>query len=136
MLRLVLYKIAVVVMVVDEEGEILLVKNPNRGWEFPGGYVDKEETLQDAAIREVREESGIEIEVTKLVGVEQNSSKKLNVFIFKGTPVSGELSLSNETRDVGYFTLKESLSKIKLERYKERLIRCIDEQNPPFLLES
>ncbi|WP_286170922.1 NUDIX hydrolase [Bacillus sp. NTK071] len=133
---MVLYKIAVVVMVVDEEGEILLVKNPNRGWEFPGGYVDKEETLQNAAIREVREESGIEIEVTELVGVEQNSSKKLNLFVFKGRPVSGELSLSNETRDVGYFTFEESLSKMTLERFKERLLRCMDSQNTPFLLES
>ncbi|MBN8210503.1 NUDIX hydrolase [Bacillus sp. NTK071] len=123
-------------MVVDEEGEILLVKNPNRGWEFPGGYVDKEETLQNAAIREVREESGIEIEVTELVGVEQNSSKKLNLFVFKGRPVSGELSLSNETRDVGYFTFEESLSKMTLERFKERLLRCMDSQNTPFLLES
>lgn len=136
MRKLVLYKIAVVVMVVNEEGDILLVKNPNRGWEFPGGYVDKEETLQHAATREVREESGIEIKVTDLVGVEQISSKRLNVFVFKGRPISGELSLSNETWDVGYFTRGESLSKIKLERYKERLLRCMDEQNTPFLLES
>ncbi|TKD70936.1 NUDIX hydrolase [Pseudalkalibacillus hwajinpoensis] len=133
---MVYYKIAVVVMVVDEEGEILLVKNPHRGWEFPGGYVDKEETLQMAAVREVREESGIEIEIIELVGVEQNSSKKRNVFVFKGRPVSGELSLSNETRDVGYFTFEESLSKMTLERFKERLLRCMDNQNTPFLLES
>ena len=98
--------------------------------------MDKEETLQMAAVREVREESGIEIEIIELVGVEQNSSKKRNVFVFKGRPVSGELSLSNETRDVGYFTFEESLSKMTLERFKERLLRCMDNQNTPFLLES
>ncbi len=133
---MVLYKIAVVVMVVNEEDKLLLVRNPYRGWEFPGGYVDKEETLKDGAIREVKEESGIEVEVMELLGVEQNSLKRTNVFVFKGRPVTGKLCLSDETRDVGYFTLKESLSKIKVERFKERLLKCVDGKGIPYLLES
>ena len=43
-----------------------------RGWEMPGGQVEKGESLKDAVIREIKEETGVEIEVIKNCGVFQN----------------------------------------------------------------
>lgn len=51
-------------IVLNEHNEILLIKGPDRGWEMPGGVVEEGESLRQAAIRETKEESGIEIEVT------------------------------------------------------------------------
>lgn len=48
-------------IVLNNQNEILLIKGPRRGWEMPGGQVEEGESLKDAAIRETKEESGIDI---------------------------------------------------------------------------
>lgn len=55
-------------IVVNENNEILLIRGPRRGWQMPGGQVEEEESLQDAAVRETKEESGIDIEIIRFVG--------------------------------------------------------------------
>ncbi|KIL43202.1 ADP-ribose pyrophosphatase [Jeotgalibacillus campisalis] len=56
-------------IVLNDQKEILLIKGPKRGWEMPGGIVEEGESLKDAAIRETKEESGIDIEVLKFCGI-------------------------------------------------------------------
>lgn len=57
--------ISAATIVLNDQKEILLIKGPIRGWEMPGGIVEEGEPLKDAAIRETKEESGIDIEVLK-----------------------------------------------------------------------
>lgn len=90
-------------MVINHEKKILLVEGNLRGWEFPGGYVQRGESIQAAAIREVKEESGIDIHITKFLGVEQNIEKSTVVIILKGKLVGGKLTISDENQDVGFF---------------------------------
>jgi ADP-ribose pyrophosphatase YjhB (NUDIX family) len=58
-------------LVRDAEGRVLLIrrKNPPEGWAIPGGFVDVDEDPKDACVREVREETGVEVEVESLAGV-------------------------------------------------------------------
>ena len=95
--------------IVEEENEqILLVKTYHGGWVFPGGQVEVGENLMDGLIREVEEESGIQIEVMQLIGVYSNTgmykwhdgitdvpTKVMFDFICK--PLGGELRTSDET---------------------------------------
>ena len=62
-------------LVTNERGEVLLVKNPYRGWEFPGGQIENGEDLIEGVTREVFEESGIIIKVDNLVGVYSNTNR-------------------------------------------------------------
>src|SRR5215471_7869477 len=58
------------VVVTNHAGEVLLVRrSDNDNWAIPGGAIDLGESLADAAVRETREESGIDCEVTGLVGI-------------------------------------------------------------------
>lgn len=53
-------------LIENDEGKILMLKSPDRGWEIPGGQVEEGESLTDALKREVKEETGIDIEVGSL----------------------------------------------------------------------
>ena len=48
-------------IVINDKNELLLIRGPRRGWEMPGGQVEEGESLSQAAIRETKEESGIDI---------------------------------------------------------------------------
>jgi ADP-ribose pyrophosphatase YjhB (NUDIX family) len=64
--------VAVTGIVTDGLGRILLVKGHWRGWEPPGGQVEPGEDLVAGLKREIREESGVEVEVGRLVGIYSN----------------------------------------------------------------
>ncbi len=79
-------------LVRNAAGEILLIKPlyPPREWNLPGGKVGKLEAPQDAAAREVFEETGIRVEVEACLLVDARRSRTTD-FIFGCRPVGGEL---------------------------------------------
>ncbi|KAB2338649.1 NUDIX hydrolase [Cytobacillus depressus] len=122
-------------MIINQDDKVLLVKGYKRGWEFPGGFVNSEESIKAAAIREAKEESGIDIELTDFLGVEHHIKKTSIVVVFKGRPIGGTIETSNETKDVGYFDLNESLKIMAIDHFKDRLLRCVNENQIPFFIE-
>ena len=58
------------VVVVNDAGEILLIRRTDNGnWALPGGAIDLGESVAQAAVRETRQESGIECAITAIVGI-------------------------------------------------------------------
>lgn len=122
-------------IVLNNQKEILLIKGPRRGWEMPGGQVEEGESLKDAAIRETKEESGIDIEVIKFCGVFQNVSGSICNTLFLGIPIGGELTTSSESLEVGFFPIKKALEMVTWENFKQRIEYCLNENLQPFYVE-
>ena len=55
-----------------------MIKSPDRGWEYPGGVVEFGESLEAALIREIKEESGVDVEIIGFVGLCKNIERKIS----------------------------------------------------------
>lgn len=91
--------------VFDEEGHVLLSRRGDLNvWNLPGGRLDTGESLEQAAIREVREETGVIVQIEKAVGLHYLADwGRLNV-IYTGWPLGGQLQKRTaETRANQYF---------------------------------
>jgi len=90
----------------DEDGRVLLSRRGDLGvWNLPGGRLDADELLEQAAVREVREETGIVAHVERAVGLYYLGGwRRLNV-LYAGFAVGGELQArTDETRDNRFFS--------------------------------
>lgn len=115
-------------LVTNEEGKILLVKSPWRGWEYPGGLIEPGETFQQALRREIREESGVEVEITGFVGICKNVEKDIVNIDFTAKYVSGELTPSEESTEVIWAMPKEAMELITFPLTRKRLANMLSER--------
>jgi 8-oxo-dGTP diphosphatase len=58
-------------VIIEIDGHVVLIERKNYpyGWAIPGGFVDLGETVEAAALREMREETGLQVEITELLGI-------------------------------------------------------------------
>lgn len=87
---------------------ILLVRRaiePGRGkWVYPGGFVDLGESPERAAVREAREEAGVEVEIESLVGVFHSESRPVVVVVYSGSIVGGQPAPGDEALETRFFS--------------------------------
>ena len=122
-------------IVINDKNELLLIKGPRRGWEMPGGQVEVGESLSDAAIRETKEESGIDIEIIKFCGIFQNVGNSICNTLFLAKPVGGELIQTPESLDSGFFPIEEALEKVTWKDFRKRIEYCLKTETQPFCIE-
>ena len=113
--------VSVAALVTNEKDEILLVKSPWRGWEYPGGLIEPGESFEAALKREVREESGVEIEITGFVGICKNLERNIVNIDFTARYTGGALTTSDESTEVGWFTPEQAMEMITFPLTKKRL---------------
>ena len=103
--------VAVTAFVVNDGGELLLIRRSDNGlWALPGGAQDIGEHIADTVVRETREETGIDVEVTDIVGIYSNPNHVIAYsdgevrqqfsICFRARLMGGELRTSNESTEV------------------------------------
>ena len=120
--------VAVGGFVTNEKGQVLLLKSPRYGdWEFPGGQVDESETLTDALVREVMEETGITVKVKNLVGLYSNiRTPSILIIDFICEYISGEPKTSSESLQVEWVNREDALSLVKRDAIHGRLKNMLE----------
>ena len=103
---------AAVALVTRDDGAVLLIRRTDNGnWALPGGAVEMNESVADAAVRETFEETGIQVEVTGLLGVYSDPRHVIHFtsndevrrefsIVLTARPVGGEPTLSAESSEV------------------------------------
>ena len=104
-------KVAVGTIISGGDGRLVLVKraiDPCYGlWVFPGGYVDRGEEITSAAIREAREESGLDVRLDGLVNIYSYPRRPLIIIVYAATAVGGELCSDDECLEARMFAREE-----------------------------
>jgi ADP-ribose pyrophosphatase YjhB (NUDIX family) len=104
---------AVTAVVTDPEGRVLLIhRTDNDRWALPGGEVELGENVSQAVIREVREETGLEVEITDFVGIysdpkhiiayDDGEVRQQFSLCFRARPIGGALRGSLESKEVSW----------------------------------
>lgn len=118
----------------DDRGRLLMVREASDGlWTLPGGWADIHETLAEGVVREVREESGYEVRVDRLLGIydrERWGHPPMLHWTLKAvlacTVVGGSPRTSLETLDVGWFA-PHDVPPLSLGRLSPRLLSRVFE---------
>jgi mutator protein MutT len=100
-------KVAVGTIISNEEGRVVLVRRaiePGYGlWVFPGGFVDRGEEVTVAAIREAKEEVGLDVRLGELVNIYSYAGRPLVVIVYSATVLGGELMVDEEGLEARWF---------------------------------
>ena len=93
--------------IVSMEGKILLLKRgiePSYGkWVFPGGFVDRGEQTEEAAIRETREECHLEVRIRRLLNIYSYPDHPVIVIVYVGEATGGQVAAGDETLEAALF---------------------------------
>lgn len=120
--------------IVVEDGKVLLVKHNAGHWDFPKGHVEEGETEFETAIREVKEETNIDIKIEKENKYISEYSPKENVMktviYFIGEKVGGEdKPQMEEVSDVEWIDVNKAVERITHQRSKEIMMQVIKDMN-------
>ena len=133
------------VIVVNEAGQILLMRRTDNGnWAVPGGAMDLGESLVEAAVRETREETGIECEITGLSGIYTSPAHVIEYtsdgevrqefsVVFTARPAGGQLRASSESAEPRWVDPAEIPGLVMHPSMRQRITHYLEKRAEPYL---
>jgi 8-oxo-dGTP diphosphatase len=125
------HSVSVAAVLTDDHGRALLIQRADNGhWEPPGGVLELGETIEDGLRREVREETGLDIEAGQLTGVYKNMSRGVVALVFRAKITGGGLAASDEATAFRWASA-DQVRELAAEAHAVRVLDALtDEQRP------
>ena len=126
-------------VLVEVEAGIVLVRRgqpPFVGWwALPSGYIEADESVEQAAVRECKEETGLDVELLELFGVgsfPEGAQQSGIVIFYRARPVGGELRAGDDAQDAAVFAPDALPEKLAFRTHREVLARWARSRSPEF----
>jgi 8-oxo-dGTP pyrophosphatase MutT (NUDIX family) len=133
------------VIVTNDSGEILMIRRTdNDNWAVPGGAIDLGESVSQAAVRETREETGIDCEITGIVGIYSDPQHVIHYtsndevrqefsIVLTARPVSRQLTPSEESREV-HWLAPANMADLQMDRsMRLRITHYLENSGTPVI---
>lgn len=102
------HSVSVAAAIVRDDGRVLAIRRRDNGhWEPPGGILELSETIEDGLKREVREETGLDVELDRLSGVYKNMTRGIVALVFRCRVTGGTPRSTAEASEAAWLTPAE-----------------------------
>lgn len=131
-------------VVSDTAGRIVLIRRKdNELWALPGGGMDLGESIEETAVREVKEETGLDVEVTGLIGVYTNPNHVMAYddgevrqqfsLCYTTRLLGGELAFDEESTDISWVPIEDLEDLAMHPSMRLRIQHYLEQRNQPYL---
>jgi 8-oxo-dGTP diphosphatase len=119
------HSVSVAAAIVDDQERFLVIRRADNGrWEPPGGVLELEESITDGLIREVREETGVDVQPIALTGVYKNMRRGIVALVFRCEIITGTPRTSDEAREIAWLSA-DALADHMSDAYRVRLVDAL-----------
>lgn len=119
------HSVSVSGVIPDDHGRVLLIRRrDNQHWEPPGGVLELAETIHDGLRREIREETGLDIEPGPLTGIYKNMPRGIIALVFRCKITGGHLATNNEVTAF-HWADRNAIRELTSEAYAVRLLDAL-----------
>ncbi len=120
------------------DGKILLVHEANGTWSLPGGWCDVDRSVEENTVKEVKEEAGLDVRVTRVIAVQDREKHNRPVYAYKVCKIflqceatGGEFVPNLETTDTGWFSPEELPRLAEEKNNREQIEMCFRAMREP-----
>lgn len=126
------HSVAVAGIIIDQ-GRALLIRRPENGrWEPPGGVLELDETFTEGVRREVKEETGLDVEPVALTGVYKNMKRGIVALAFRCRLLGGTLTTNSEA-DAFRWATQDEVPTLTNEVFAYRVLDSFRDNPAPAL---
>jgi 8-oxo-dGTP diphosphatase len=119
------HSVSVSGVITDDHGRALLIRRrDNHQWEPPGGILEPDESIDDGLRREVREETGLDIQPDTLGGIYKNMNRGIVALVFRGKITGGQLATNDEVTAFRWAD-EATIRQLTSEAYGVRLLDAL-----------
>lgn len=124
------HSVSVAGIVVNDAGQVLVIRRRDNGhWEPPGGVLELDESFEDGVRREVKEETGIPVNVERLTGVYKNMQRGVVALVFRCRPLAEQPHAGDEATQVLWVT-PDAIAHMMAPAYAVRVTDALGNSGP------